>query len=197
MLYYITGIIYKMRFFIALEIPDSSREQLEKVQQKICELIPDVRLTDSNKLHLTLAFIGEQPDHLREKFIEVIKNAVIGVAPFQVTPAYIDGFPHLDNPKILWMGVKGDVEKLFIIRERIKDGLVALGMDVDARRYVPHIAIAKTPGDFVLAPEQQAEFERIALADNFEPIQISSLKLFQSIPEEGFHTHNTLAEIPL
>ena len=186
-----------MRYFIALEIPEECKKQLEVVQHKIGELIPSSRLTDNEKLHLTSAFIGEQPDQMKETFVEVIKNAVKDIPPFLVTPAYIDGFPHLDNPRTLWVGVKGDIEKLFIVRERIKDGLIALGLDIDERRYIPHIAVAKTSNGYELLPQVQTEFERIALVNQFEPIIISSIKLFESIPEHGFHTHNTLAEISL
>lgn len=31
----------------------------------------------------------------------------------------------------------------------------------------------------------------------FEPIPITSIKLFESVPSGSFHTHNTLAQIPL
>ncbi|MCL5784528.1 MAG: RNA 2',3'-cyclic phosphodiesterase [Patescibacteria group bacterium] len=185
-----------MRFFIALEIPENSQKQLEVVQQQLQQVIPGVRLTDSNKLHLTIAFIGEQPPRLREKITEIIREAVRGIPPFAITPAYIDGFPNLHHAHILWIGAKGDIDKLMIIRERIKDGLEKLGLDPDERRFIPHIAIAKTNKDFHLQPEKETVFQEMMM-DNFDPIQITSIKLFQSIPEDGFHKHNTLAEIQL
>ncbi|MFH0937340.1 MAG: hypothetical protein V1808_03530 [Candidatus Daviesbacteria bacterium] len=77
----------------------------------------------------------------------------------------------------------------------LKDGLIKLGLEVDERRYVPHIAIAKV-GNFELSPFQEAQFEKI-MSEEYKPIKINCLKLFESIPEEGFHRHNTLAEIPL
>ncbi len=184
-----------MRFFIALEIPDACRLEIEKVQQKIKKLIPEARLTDNPKLHLTLAFIGEQPEERQNQFTQVLDNAAHGIPPFSVTPAYLDGFPNLHRAHTLWMGVKGDIDKLFIIRERVKDGLIHLGLDVDDRRFVPHIALAKI-NNFHLQPFQEIEFEKIEM-EKLAPIQINSLKLFESIPEEGFHRHNTLSEVPL
>ncbi|MFH0937337.1 MAG: RNA 2',3'-cyclic phosphodiesterase [Candidatus Daviesbacteria bacterium] len=184
-----------MRFFIALEIPEESKKQLEIVQEKLRQLIPGIRLTNNEKLHLTLAFVGEQPEEMRDKLVEVIKNAVWELKAFEVAPAYIDGFPDLHHANTFWIGVKGDIDKLFIIRERVKDGLIKLGLEVDERRYVPHIAIAKV-GNFELSPFQEAQFEKI-MSEEYKPIKINCLKLFESIPEEGFHRHNTLAEIPL
>lgn len=185
-----------MRFFIALEIPKECRQELEVVQQQLKQVIPEVRLTNNEKLHLTIAFIGEQPEHLSEKLIQIIKNAVANIPSFEITPAYIDGFPHLHNPHTFWIGVKGDVGKLMIIRERIKDGLAQLGLDTDERRYIPHIAVAKTNNHFKLRTPQENYLQQMML-ENFNPIKISSIKLFQSIPEHGFHKHNTLAEIAL
>jgi 2'-5' RNA ligase len=183
-----------MRYFIALEIPEVSRRQLEAVQQKLRQLIPEARLTDNNKLHLTIAFIGEQPDEMRDKLVEAIQNAVYGIPPFEITPAYIDAFPDLHCPHTFWVGVKGDIDKLFIIRERLKDELTRLDLNPDDRRYIPHIAIAKVNRPELL-PFQENQMEE--MMQGLEPVQISCIKLFESIPEEGFHKHNTLAEIPL
>ncbi len=184
-----------MRFFIALEIPDSSKQELEKTQRKLKGLIPAFRPYFSDKLHLTIAFVGEEPDSLRERLIDVMTQATEEISRFSVTPAYIDGFPHLHTAKVLWIGVKGDIDKLYIIRHRIKDGLVDLNLSVDERRFVPHIALGKV-SDFSLSGYQEREFEKIEM-QTFKPIEVTSLKLFESIPNEGFHKHNTLAEIKL
>ncbi|MDO8498521.1 MAG: RNA 2',3'-cyclic phosphodiesterase [bacterium] len=185
-----------MRYFIALEIPEQSRQQLEMVQQKLRSIIPQARLTDNDKLHLTIAFIGEQPEFLKDELIKTLKITTREIPPFVITPAYIDGFPKLHSAHTLWIGVKGDIDKLMVIREKIKDGLESLGLDTDERRYTPHIAIAKINGDFKLEPEQEKKLQEL-MSDHFAPIYINSIKLFESVPEEGFHHHNTLAKIPL
>lgn len=185
-----------MRFFIALEIPEDCREQLEVVQSKLEKIIPGVRLTNNDKLHLTIAFVGEQPDKLQGDLTRIIQEAVQNISPFTITPAYIDGFPNLHHAQVFWAGVKGDTDKLMVLRERIKDGLISLGLEPDERRYTPHISIAKINNSFSLQKDQEKKLQELML-DNFEPIQINSIKLFESIPEEGFHTHNTLAKIPL
>ena len=183
-----------MRFFIALEIPEESRIQLQVVQKEIKKILPQIHLTDPEKLHFTLAFIGEQPDTLQEQLTQVIQNASSDIPPFEITPAYLDGFPNLHHPHTIWVGVKGDIDKLLFIRERIKDGLADMKLTVDERRFTPHIAIAKSNHHIKISRELETGLEKI-MAQSFDPIQIQSIKLFQSIPEHGFHRHNTLAEI--
>ncbi|MBI3485583.1 RNA 2',3'-cyclic phosphodiesterase [Candidatus Daviesbacteria bacterium] len=184
-----------MRFFIALEIPEENKLELELLQKQIKALIPKSHPTNSEKLHLTVAFIGEQPEDFKQKLAEVLAQSVDGIKAFEVTPGYLDGFPTLHFPKVIWVGIKGDIDKLFILRERIKDGLVSLNLPSDERRFIPHIALIKV-SNFQITPELEREFERIT-QKSFKPIKVSSIKLFESIPNHGLHQHNTLAEIKL
>lgn len=185
-----------MRFFIALEIPSENKLQFQAIQNNLHTLIPQARLTDLAKVHLTLAFIGEQEDQLKDRLTEVIKKAAEGIPTFEVTPAYIDGFPNIHHPNILWVGVKGDTDKILLIRERIKDGLQDLHLAIDERRFIPHITIAKIDNHLNVGTNLEASLEKI-MTENLTPIQISSIKLFESVPEGGFHKHNTLAEVRL
>lgn len=215
------GILITMRFFIALEIPEESKKELKEVQKQLQAVIPEIRLTDNEKLHLTIAFVGEQPEEIKEDLVAILKKTTLDISSFEITPGFIDGFPHLHSAHTFFVGVKGDIDKLMVLRERVKDGLISLGLPTDERRYIPHIAIAKVKDNFKIHPDQEAKLQGIMLSE-FAPIKISSIKLFESIPEEparntsasvarrlafgkanggqaggGFHTHNTLAEIPL
>lgn len=185
-----------MRFFIALEIPSQNIPQFQSIQQRVNTLIPQARLTDLSKIHLTMAFLGEQNSQIKDKLIEIIQQASKNIPTFEVTPAYIDGFPSLHHPEVLWVGVKGDIDKILLIRERIKDGLESLRLPVDERRFVPHISIAKFNNELNIDRDLEVKLEKI-MAESFEPIQISSIKLLESIPSEGLHQHNTLAEVKL
>lgn len=182
-----------MRLFIALDLPEENKEQIRRIQQLLQKLIPEARLTDTKKLHLTIAFLGEKPEEIKEKVIEIITEATKDIPPFTVTPGFIDGFPTLHHPRTIWIGVRGDIDKLQILRERIKDGLKDLGVEVDERRYTPHIAIAKI-SNFELSEIQEQKLQEMMLG-HFGPVEVKSIKLFESIPSEGLHTHNTLAEI--
>jgi RNA 2',3'-cyclic 3'-phosphodiesterase len=185
-----------MRFFIALEIPDENRFQFQTIQRSLKKLIPKLRITDLEKLHLTLAFVADQPPELKTALIKIMQSATESVNSFEVTPAYIDGFPQIHKPNVLWVGVKGDIDKVLQIREKIKDGLVDLGLGTDPRRFIPHITIAKLNGSLRINRQLETLLGEI-MSVSFAPIKITSIKLFESLPQNGFHKHNTLAEIKL
>lgn len=184
-----------MRFFIALDIPEESKVELEELQEKIKEVIPNIRLTDPKKLHLTIAFIGEQPESLKETLSQAIKESVEGISNFEFTPGFLDGFPNLHNPNVLWIGVKGEVDKLYLLEERISDRLKSLNLSLQERRFVPHIALAKVK-NLKLNEEIEAKLQGIG-GGSFQPIKVNSIKLFESIPSQGLHKHNTLFEAKL
>ncbi len=184
-----------MRFFIALDLSETNKKELTFIQSKLKDVVPNVTLTDPLKLHLTIAFIGEQEDSFKDSLAQLLTDAASGIAPFILTPSFIDGFPNLHKAHTFFMGVKGDIEKLFILRERVKDGLIKLNLEADERRFIPHIAIAKIK-DFELKEQEERGLEKIDLL-SLSPIPISSIKLYQSIPNHGFHHHNTLAEVKL
>lgn len=185
-----------MRFFIALEIPEDSKAELEQVQHALENLIPQINITKDEKLHLTIAFVGEQPDKLKGPLIQAIETAVDNIPQFSVTPAYIDAFPRLHHPHIIWCGVKGDIDKLYVLRERIKDNLEKLNLEMDERRFTPHITLGKVD-NFDLPAQTEESLQRLMMQTQFKPIQIKSIKLFASTLDGTFHTHNTLAEIKL
>lgn len=186
-----------MRFFIALEISDENKSQLEAVQQKLSILIPQARITDYDKFHLTFAFIGEQNPEIKDDLVDVLAHATKGIKPFEITPAYIDGFPNIHEPKVIWAGVKDDIDKIIILRERIKDRLDKMHLDTDARRFIPHITLAKLNNNYEISLEVEERLQQIMSEMHFTPIKIHSIKLFESVPDQGFHKHNTLAEIEL
>lgn len=184
-----------MRFFIALEVPEENRKELIDIQQKIKQIIPQIRLTDPGKLHLTIAFIGEKEElEFRPKLTEIMTRAVMDIPCFKIQPGLIDGFPTIHRPNVIWIGVNGDVDILQVIRERIKDGLEDLNLPVDERRFTPHISLGKLT-NARLSNEQEQKLQNIAIQE-FAPFKIHSIKLFESLPNHGFHKHNTLAEIP-
>lgn len=185
-----------MRFFIALEIPSQNLAQFKSIQDSLHTLIPQSRLTDLSKIHLTLAFLGEQNSNLQDKLVEVIKQAVKNIPIFEVTPAYIDGFPNLHHPQVLWVGVKGDIDKILLVRERVKDGLESLHLPADERRFIPHISIAKFNNQFHIDRNLEVNLGKI-MATSFDPIKITSIKLVKSISQDGLHKHHTLAEVKL
>src|SRR5260370_31519917 len=71
-----------MRLFIALDIDEAIRERITRFVDGVTGFAPDARWMKPESLHVTLKFIGEQP----ESAVEPIKNAL---RPIAIEPAEI------------------------------------------------------------------------------------------------------------
>ena len=104
----------------------------------------DLRWTPSEKLHVTLTFIGEWP----EERLADVKAALATVdVPGPVTVA-LHGVGWLPNPRFphtLYVGVEAtpELQALAAASER---AIVPLGIAVEDRWYRPHVTLARTRG---------------------------------------------------
>ena len=59
-----------IRTFIAVELPEDIRMNLARLQDGLRELMPDVRWTKSENIHLTLKFLGNIQTSMIERIAE-------------------------------------------------------------------------------------------------------------------------------
>lgn len=60
----------------------------------------------------------------------------------------------------------------------------------------PIFTIAKLSSQFQVDSSLEVSLEKV-MVQAFDPIIITSIKLFESEPQGAFHKHNTLAEVKL
>jgi 2'-5' RNA ligase len=95
-----------MRLFLAIFPPESVRLEILKLQQILKDRITrqGVRFTYPDKIHLTLAFLGDRcsPE-------DAIERATPLLAPLTSPDMQVSGlgcFPSEVRPKTIWLGVK-------------------------------------------------------------------------------------------
>ena len=66
-----------MRLFIALDIDDDIRERISRFVEGVRNFAPDARWMKPESMHVTLKFIGEQP----EESFESMKNSLTELSP--------------------------------------------------------------------------------------------------------------------
>jgi len=110
-----------MRLFIATDLPPVVYEWAIQQRDALKQLLPTeprLRWTDPAGWHVTLQFLGEQPESQGVKIIESMKRAAEGVGPFTIS---------LNNPgtfmssrgAVLWLGVQSGTEPLTTMARRL------------------------------------------------------------------------------
>lgn len=125
-----------MRLFVALEPAPGFRDALSRVQDRLRRAGVTGRYLDPANLHLTLAFIGEQPDPER---VTALLPAVR--RPFPITLGRLGVFP---EAKVLWAGLRpsADLEEL---AGHVRQLLTDAGIPFDPRPFNPHITLIRKP----------------------------------------------------
>jgi 2'-5' RNA ligase len=136
------------RLFVGLELTEEARHQVVAIQDRLRAVATrqGVRFVRPEKIHLTLVFLG----HLSEDSIPVLDTACIPVGerhlPFELTAQELGGFPDLRRPRVLWLGVGGETERLQALQADLALGL-APHVDLDEKPFSPHLTLARiSPG---------------------------------------------------
>ena len=132
-----------MRLFLALDIDDAIRERIARFVDGVRNFAPDARWVKPESLHVTLKFIGEQPEVARDR----IKLAMADV---QVRSAEIHFrgygfFPTVNAARVFWIGMEAGPQ-LQALAAAIDDKMPGLGVAKEGRAFSPHLTLARGPG---------------------------------------------------
>ncbi len=129
-----------IRAFIALPVPDPIRDQLTLAQTRL----PIARTVDRDNFHVTLAFLGEQPE---DRLVD-LHDALEGIeAPgFALHIAGLDVFGG-DKPRSVHARL-GAEPLLSRLQGRIARAALDCGLRIERRRFTPHITLGRyAPGE--------------------------------------------------
>jgi RNA 2',3'-cyclic 3'-phosphodiesterase len=132
-----------MRLFIALDIDDAIRERIARFVEGVSSLAPDARWANPESLHVTLKFIGEQP----EAALEGIKDelATIPASPADIHFCGYGFFPTAKSPRVFWIGLQAGLQ-LAALAKAIDGQMASLGIPKEDRSFSPHLTLARGRG---------------------------------------------------
>ena len=179
------------RLFIAIELPDSVKDQLLKLRADI----PGATWVKPHGYHLTLRFLG---DGIEEAKLEPIKDALAAVTgnAFSVQLQGVGRFP--PNPKqsarVLWVGVSTP-PVLNQLYQQIERAVTGLGFPPEGRAFNPHITLARLKS---VKPEPKVD-QFLQAHRNFKtaPISVSEFHLISSVLSAQGATYHTEATFHL
>ncbi|RMD49837.1 MAG: RNA 2',3'-cyclic phosphodiesterase [Alphaproteobacteria bacterium] len=124
-----------MRSFVALMLPEAVREALEALQDEL----PVGRALDPEGLHVTLAFLGDQPRLALEALDAEL--AAIRQAPIPLELAGLDVWGGA-RPRSLVALVRPD-PALTRLHKAVRAAAGRAGMELERVRFRPHVTLAR------------------------------------------------------
>src|SRR5581483_296748 len=132
-----------MRLFVALDIDDLVRERITRFIEGLRNFAPDARWVKAEALHVTLKFIGEQP----ESALESIKAALRTVAGSSLAIHFrgYGFFPTAKSARVFWIGMETGPQ-MAALAAAIDEKMPALGISKEDRPFSPHLTLARAGG---------------------------------------------------
>ncbi len=132
-----------IRSFLAIELPEAIRRKIEEVQKDLKLSHADVRWVSPEKIHLTLKFFGSIDESRIDPIVKSIGGPTQTSSPFSLAVRGMGAFPHLKNPRVIWMGLVDEKEILPSFQRELEKELRKIGFESEDRPFHPHLTLGR------------------------------------------------------
>lgn len=125
-----------LRLFVALPLPTALIDSLAAIQSAPFP----ARWQTEAQIHMTLAFLGDCSERDAAAVDEAL--ATISVAPLRIALAGVGHFAEKARAHSLWASISPR-EPVAALAAKVREACRRVGCPVEARRFVPHITVAR------------------------------------------------------
>ena len=178
----------QVRSFIAIELPDELKLGLTQLEAQLkMSKQPWVKWVDPYSIHLTLKFLGSIAVDRISEITGVMEEAIQGILPFHLEVKDLGVFPNVRRVQVVWVGIRGEVDKLSQLQQHLESNLARLGFAPESRPFTPHLTLARLRNRASL--DERQSFGQLIATTRFEAaytIMVDAISLMRSqLTREG------------
>ncbi len=177
------------RLFIGIELDPAARAGCAAAAEQLQRTGFAARYEQADKLHVTLAFLGNVADTEHDRISSALASAAARCAGFGVTLDKLGAFPHERSPRVVYVGAREQGRAFRSLAQEVRAAYVALGFTFNDDA-VAHVTIARVK-----------ESRRPLPALEFAPVRIAieRVTLFESLfdAENNTSRYQASANAPL
>ncbi|MEN6321281.1 MAG: RNA 2',3'-cyclic phosphodiesterase [Syntrophaceae bacterium] len=168
-----------IRSFLAVELPPEVLNEIIGIQGRLKKTLQGyISWVRPTGIHLTLKFFGNIAEVEIPNISQAVQNAIVNVKPFTLNVRRFGAFPDMKRPRVLWLGLDGDIDVLIQLQKEMDKGFQECGFQKEERTFRPHLTLARVKepkGVIGLAKiiEKSEDYKAGSLT-------VSSLTLFKS-----------------
>ena len=136
-----------IRTFIAIALPDAVKASIGSAVAALRERNGGVRWVKPEGLHITLKFLGDIPEETVAPLSADLDGAAVASRLMNLSLAGFGAFPGVKRPRVVWIGLDGDVAELVTLARSIDRMCTKYGIAQERRPFSGHITLGrlKTP----------------------------------------------------
>jgi 2'-5' RNA ligase len=184
---------------VAVAVGEAATAALRDLLHRLLRATPAdaVRWTPPDQWHLTLHFLGDVPADRIANLERSLHTSLAGARAFPLRLEGLGAFPSPRAPRVLWVGLGGDLPGLLDVRQRVIQACAGCGEPPDPRPFHPHLTFGR-----VRRPDPQglrAWHEARGDANPLPPCEwpVNRVTLYRSQLRPASAVHTELAAFPL
>jgi 2'-5' RNA ligase len=184
-----------IRAFLAIDLPASLRPVLSWAQEELKKCGADVKWVPVGNIHITLKFFGNITDVQVQDITEAVTAIAAGQELFSLKVTDAGAFPSPKHPRVVWLGVGGDLSVVRDFHRRLENAFAALGFPPEDRPFSPHLTLGR-----VKSASGRAALTRCLAnlpSPDYALFPVSEIVLFRSNLSPQGATYLPLKVIPL
>ena len=131
------------RLFIAIPLSKELRSSLAETAQELAPLSPDTSWVGTERIHITMRFLGEVSETAIPKIEGAMDSAVREHPPFPFEVCGLGAFPSPRRPRVLWAGIKTGKEEMTALHRSLSTELEGVGFPQEERPFSAHITLGR------------------------------------------------------
>lgn len=167
-----------MRLFIAIDLSRELRAELAALQRELRPVEEQLKLVNPENLHLTVQFLGDCEQQKVPEITKAMDSVSAECQEFSIELSGTGCFPNPRRPKVLWVGLQDQQDRLQQCADACRRELENLGFGLEERDFSAHLTVAR------LAERADAQ-TIVELFNRFKPQplkqQVRYLALYQSV----------------
>ena len=190
----------RWRTFVAIPLPPEIQTALAGLQRRLApHHARTIRWLEPGSMHLTMRFLGGIDPEVAPDIAREIGEAAASTGRFQLRMAGTGTFPARGRPKVVWVGIEGEVKRLERLRARVEGALSRVGFEPEERPFLPHVTLGRIKQEVEPPSDWRAgqAFQRLNLAGPALEYAVDRVTLFRSHMDHQGVTYEALSESPL
>jgi len=175
-----------VRAFVAIFPPAELVEKIATAQDelKVRDDNGAVRWTRPTQIHLTLKFLGDVSSASLPEVERALDGACRTIIPFRLEAAGFGTFPDIRKPRVLWVGLEGDLESLQKLATQISSALPMFGRQ-EEQKFHPHLTLGRVRDASDVSSRNVVAAMANRSRERFGEWEVSEVHLMQSDLSRG------------